>query len=214
VDVDAAGPAEGRATALLGVAIALDAWHQREQVVPVADRERQVRDLRVRHDGAEGAVVRVEQRARLLDGDDFVEGADLQGGVDARALADFERDDLRALLEARQRRLDLIAAVVGCSATVLVSRFVRVTVAPGNTAPPLSVTTPVRVARSTCAAATAGRPKASRAARRKSRFIEFSVMGSGVPKRYVTDLAVLRRRCNILVTRPTDILDPFGASRV
>ena len=46
VHVDAAGAAERRAAALLGVAIALHAGHEREQVVPVADRQRQVRHLR------------------------------------------------------------------------------------------------------------------------------------------------------------------------
>ncbi len=110
VDVDAAGAAERRAAALLGVAVALHARHEREQVVPVPDGERQVGHLRVRDDGAERAVVGVQQRGGLLHGDDFVQRAHLEHRVDSRAGADFERHDLGALFEARQRGFDLIAA--------------------------------------------------------------------------------------------------------
>ena len=43
VHADAAGAARRSAARLLGVAIALHAGHQREQVVPIANRERQLR---------------------------------------------------------------------------------------------------------------------------------------------------------------------------
>jgi hypothetical protein len=42
--VEAARPAERRAAAFLGEPVALHAWHHREQVVPVADRQREIRD--------------------------------------------------------------------------------------------------------------------------------------------------------------------------
>ena len=110
VDVDAAGAAERRAAALLRVAIALHAGHQRQQVVPVADREGQVRYLRLRDDRAERRVVGIQELRALDDGDRLGEIADRQLHVEPRALADFERDDLRALLETAQLDLELIAS--------------------------------------------------------------------------------------------------------
>jgi hypothetical protein len=47
VHVDAARPDERGAAALLGVAIALHAWHEREQIVPVANRDTHVTILRM-----------------------------------------------------------------------------------------------------------------------------------------------------------------------
>src|SRR4029453_16487556 len=67
VDVDAAGAAERRAAALLRVAGALHTGHQREQVVPVADGERQVRHLHLRNDRAERRVVGVQQLRAFRD---------------------------------------------------------------------------------------------------------------------------------------------------
>ena len=94
--------------------------------------------------------------------------ADRELDVEPRALADLERDHLRALLEAGQLDVDLIAAgdqvddlirrrsrsSTWCDST-LVARLVTVTVAPGTTPPPVSRTTPLSVARSTCACAIA-----------------------------------------------------------
>ena len=145
VHVDAAGTAERRAAALLGVAVALHARHQRQQIVPVPDRERQVRDLHLRNHRAERRVVGVQQRCRLGDGDGFGEVADRQLDVEASALPDLERDDLRALLEAGQldvdpvsagdQVVDLIAAGLSrltCRASTSVARLVTITVAPGR----------------------------------------------------------------------------------
>ena len=92
--VDAAGAAERRAAALLGVAIALYAGHERKQVVPVADGERQVRDLDLRDHRAKRRVVRVQELRRLGDDNRFGKRSDRELHVEPRALADLEREHL------------------------------------------------------------------------------------------------------------------------
>ena len=91
------------------------------------------------------------------------ERADLERDVQPRALADFQRHRLRVLLEAAQLDVDPVrpgirltnrndpVSVVCCSDETLVARFVAVTVTPGRSRPPTSVTVPVSVARSTWA---------------------------------------------------------------
>ena len=108
MDVDAAGTSEGRAATLLGVAIALHPWHQREQVVPVADGERKVGHLELWNHRTQRGVVRVQQLRRLGDGDGLADGADFERRIHTRPLADFERDHLRHLLEPGLFHVDLI----------------------------------------------------------------------------------------------------------
>ena len=110
MDVDAAGPAKRRAAALLGVALALHAGHKRQQIVPVANGQRQVCYLLLRDDRAQRRVVGVQHLHAFRDGHRLVERTDGELDVEARALADLERDDLRALLEAAQLDVDLVAA--------------------------------------------------------------------------------------------------------
>ena len=110
VHVDAAGAPERRAAALLGVAVALHARHQRQQVVPVPDRERQVGDLHLRDHRAQRRVVSVQQRRGLGNRDRFRELSHRQLDVEARALPDLERYDLCALLEAGQLDVDPVSA--------------------------------------------------------------------------------------------------------
>ena len=110
MDVDAAGAAEGGAAALLGVAIALDAGHEREQIVPVANRERQVRHLDLRDHRAERRVVRVQQLRRFGDGHRLAQRADGELHIEPRALADFERHHLRNFLEPGELHVDAVAS--------------------------------------------------------------------------------------------------------
>jgi hypothetical protein len=62
VDVDAAGAAGGGAAGLLGVAVALDAGGEAEQVVPVAQRQRQLGDFGLADHRAQRRLLGVDQR--------------------------------------------------------------------------------------------------------------------------------------------------------
>ena len=67
VHADAAGAACRGAAGLLGVAIALHAGHHRQQVVPVADRQRQLVHFVAVDHGAEHRGLGAEQRRDALD---------------------------------------------------------------------------------------------------------------------------------------------------
>ena len=110
MDADAAGAAGVGRAGLLGVAITLDAGNGEQQVVPVADSQRQVGDLAARHDGVERRCLRVEQRRRGLHGHGFGDAAGRQRQVDAAALAGGQHDQLRGGLEARRGGFDQILA--------------------------------------------------------------------------------------------------------
>ena len=87
-----------------------DTRHQRQEVVPVADRKGQVRDLRLRDYGAERGVVGVQPPRRLGDVDRLGEGAHVQDDVHPRALGHFQRQRLHAFFETGQLDGDVVGA--------------------------------------------------------------------------------------------------------
>ena len=91
VHADAAGAARRRAAGLLGVAVALDAGHQREQVVPVADRQRQLVHFVAVDDRAEHRGFSVlSSGVTPFDRDRLADRSDRQRHVEARTRADLE----------------------------------------------------------------------------------------------------------------------------
>ena len=114
MDVDAAGAAGGSGARLLGIAIALNTGGEAEQVVPVPQRERQARDLRLTDDGAERGLLGVDQRRHRFDGDVLLEPADGECEVESRALAGIEGQAFAGLLESLQLDFDGIVAGNEC----------------------------------------------------------------------------------------------------
>jgi len=110
VHVDAAGPARRRAARLFRVAIALHARNHREQVVPVADRQRQLGHFLAVHHRAERGRVRGDERCDALDLDRLANRPDGQRQVEARTGADHELDGLLEALEAGGLRLHQVLA--------------------------------------------------------------------------------------------------------
>ena len=110
VHVDAPGAAEGGAAPLLGVAVALHAGHERQQVVPVADRERKPRDRGLLDDRAERRLLGVDHAAAALHRDRLFEPSHTEVEVGATPLADLEEEAPRGLLEAWGFRRDQVVA--------------------------------------------------------------------------------------------------------
>ena len=100
VNVDASRPAGRRAAGLLGITIALDTGREAEQVVPVAQRERQPGDFRLADDGAKRRLLGVDQRRHGFHADALLETADAEGEIEAGALTGVERHPFADLPEA------------------------------------------------------------------------------------------------------------------
>ena len=110
MDVDAAGASGRGAARLFGVAVALHAGREAEQIVPVAQRQRQLRDFRLADDRAERRLFGVHQRRHRFDADALLEAADREGEIHARALTRIQRDALARLAESLQFHLDDVFA--------------------------------------------------------------------------------------------------------
>ena len=108
VHVDAAGAAEGGAAALLREAVALHPGHEREQVVPVADGQRELGHLALVHDGAQGGALGVQQPLGLDHGH-RLRRPHAEREVHAALLRDVEDHGLARLLEPRRLRLHGVA---------------------------------------------------------------------------------------------------------
>ncbi len=99
VHADAAGAARRSAAGLFRIAVALHARHHRQQVVPVADRQRQlVHFIRVDH-GAQHRGFGAEERRDALDLHRLADRPDRERHVEARAGAQLEADGLLESLE-------------------------------------------------------------------------------------------------------------------
>ena len=109
VDVDPPGAAERGAAALLREAVALRTRHERQQVVPVADRERELRHGVLVDHGPERRLV-AQQVPRFLHHDALGQRPDGEREVQARALTDLEDDRLGRGLESGRLGLDPVAS--------------------------------------------------------------------------------------------------------
>ena len=108
--VDATGATRRRAARLLGIAVALHTGNERQQVVPVADGERQFLDLRAPDHRPDHGVLGVDERRDPFNGHRFRHCANGQREIEARARPGLEGDGLRKSLESFGFDLDEIFA--------------------------------------------------------------------------------------------------------
>ena len=110
VHADAASTACRGAPGLFGVAVTLDAGHERQQVVPIANRQREPRHLVAIDDRAEYGALGAQQWRDPRHRHRFADRAHRQRHVEARPRAQFELHRLFMPLEARRFDLHQILA--------------------------------------------------------------------------------------------------------